>query len=128
MSEKRILILDDEEIIQDISSKIFSYLGFDVVCISDGKDILETYENALNENTPFDLVVSDLTIPNGMSGREANTILKDKYPNAVTVISSGNPEDDAVRNYESFNFNASLVKPFTIDTIKELLKELSLDQ
>ena len=43
----------------------------------------------MDEKRPFDLVILDLTVKNGMGGKEAVKVFKQMNPNVRAVVSSG---------------------------------------
>lgn len=93
MIEKpRILLLDDEEIIRDLFSKLFSRDGrFHLDTVADGNEGLR----ALTEAT-YDLVITDLQMPN-LAGIPFIRKLKQKYPNLPFMVFTGFGEvEDAI--------------------------------
>lgn len=126
MSNGNILIVDDEVILQEVTSKILNHFGFESDCLSNGNEIVDYYKKSLEMNNPYNFIIIDLNIPNGIGGTDANNLLKAEFPDVKTVISSGNPTDDIIINYKLNNFDAVLIKPFTIENIQALLNEFEL--
>ena len=92
----KILIIDDEEKIRTLLSRIISLEGFDVIQASDlrnGKKRLEMSD--------IDVVICDVKLPDG-SGVEFSKIIKDKYPSLEIILLTayGNIEDgvQAIKN------------------------------
>ena len=73
--EGKILVMDDEETIRNVTEKILMELGYDVSCASDGAETIGLYQDAARIGQPFDAVIMDLTIPR-RHGREGD------YPTA----------------------------------------------
>ncbi|MCD9855385.1 sigma-54 dependent transcriptional regulator [Epilithonimonas sp. JDS] len=76
----RILIIDDEEKIRTLLSRIISLEGFEVFQASDlrnGKKRLEISE--------IDVVICDVKLPDG-SGVEFSKFVKDKYPSVEVIL------------------------------------------
>lgn len=67
----RILVLDDEEMIRKLITRILSHAGYEVESAADGSKAIDLYRQALENAEPFDAVIMDLTIPGGMGGKEA---------------------------------------------------------
>ena len=65
----RALVMDDEEPICEVARDMLSLLGFSVVCVPNGEEMLRAYEEARHAGEPFDVVIMDLTIRGGMGGR-----------------------------------------------------------
>lgn len=120
----RILVMDDEEMVRDLSVQFLTHLGYDVEAVPDGETALESYRQALIKKNPFKLVIIDLTIPGGMGGREAIQKLKEIDPNVKAIVSSGYSNDPVLANFKRFGFEAVLVKPYKIETLSSTIAEV----
>src|SRR5581483_7902301 len=67
----RILVLDDEEAICEIVTCALTPLGYHVTAANDALTAIRFYKEAMERGEKFDAVISDLTIPGGMGGAEA---------------------------------------------------------
>jgi PAS domain S-box-containing protein len=117
----KILVMDDEEIIRNLSSDLLGVLGHAVEVAQHGQEALEKYKSAIATGKPFDLVILDLTIKGGMGGIETVQQMLKIDPKVRAVVSSGYSDDAASANYLSQGFKASLKKPYNVDTLKEVL-------
>ncbi|HMO50572.1 MAG TPA: PAS domain-containing protein [Kiritimatiellia bacterium] len=113
----RILVMDDEVSILKISSKMLQHAGYQVVTATNGSEALAEYRAAMDANTPFDLVVLDLTIPGGMGGKETFEHLQKLDPNVNALVSSGYSMDDIMSRHEFFGFRGVITKPFHRDEL-----------
>jgi CheY-like chemotaxis protein len=120
----RILLMDDEQIILDVTLEVLKFLGYDVVFAKEGAAALELYKSAKSAGQPFDLVILDLSIPEGMNGREAIEKLRAYDPNVKAVVSSGYSNDPVMQNFASYGFSGRLTKPYRITEIKRILEEM----
>ncbi len=120
-----VMIMDDEEMIRDIASELFSQLGFLAVHAEDGKEAVTLYKKLKEDGKKIDLVIMDLTIPGGMGGKEAVQELLKIDKEAVAIVSSGYSNDPVMAQYKEHGFKGCLKKPFKIDEIVELLQELN---
>ena len=109
----RILLLDDEPAICEITSILLKKLGYDAVITSKGEDAIEAYRAALVQGARFDVVILDLTVPGGLGGREVITALHEMDPDVLALVSSGDANDPAVVNFRDFGFTGVLMKPYT---------------
>lgn len=114
----RVMIMDDDEPIRDMASKMLKLFGYQVVQAREGNEALALYQRNRDKGTPIDLVIMDLTIPGGMGGKEAIAKLLEIDPQAKVIVSSGYANDAVVANYRDYGFVGMISKPF-------LLKELS---
>lgn len=108
----RILLLDDEPAICEITGILLKKLGYDPVITSRGEDAVQAYRLAMNEGNGFNLVILDLSIPGGIGGREVIAALHEMDPGVRAVVSSGDANDPAVTHYADFGFSGVLMKPY----------------
>jgi CheY-like chemotaxis protein len=122
-----VLLLDDEELILQITSRMLVHLGYTVETARDGKDALLKYAAATKGGRPFDLVITDLTIPGGMGGKETIQDLLAINPSAKVIVSSGYSSDPVLANCGQYGFSGYLTKPFQLQNLKdELLRILTM--
>ncbi|WP_448669926.1 sigma-54-dependent transcriptional regulator [Chryseobacterium koreense] len=76
----KVLIIDDEEKIRTLLSKIITLEGFEVVQAEDIKSGLKKLEIA-----DIDIVICDVKLPDG-NGVEATKNIKDKYPSIEIIL------------------------------------------
>lgn len=110
-----ILIMDDEYIIRKLLIKMLSFLGHDVIATSKGEEAIEEYSKAINNNKKFDLVITDLTIPGGLGGKETAKKILEINPETSCIVSSGYSNDPIMANYQEYGFVGALEKPYTLD-------------
>jgi PAS domain S-box-containing protein len=123
----RILIMDDEEIIRDIAESMLSYIGYTVERAKDGDEAIELYKKAIEQHKPFDAVIMDLTIPGGMGGKEAVKKILEIDPEVKAIVSSGYSNDPIMSNYEDYGFKGVISKPYKIEELSEVLKQLIIE-
>lgn len=123
-SGKRIMIMDDEEAVREITSHLLTYLGYETLAVSDGQEAIELYCQLLERGDPIDLVVMDLTIPGGMGGKETAAKILAMDPKAKLVVASGYSHDPIMANYESFGFIGFLPKPFQLQELQAVLQKI----
>jgi PAS domain S-box-containing protein len=111
-SSLRVLVMDDEELIRDVASEMLAVLGHASDCVYGGQEALEHYANALASGNPYDLVIMDLTIPNGMGGKQAIAELLKIDPKAKVIVSSGYSNDPVMSDYRNHGFTYVMPKPY----------------
>jgi len=119
-----ILIMDDEEIIRDVACQILEHLGYDPKFAEDGEEAIEMYEKAEKSGYPFDIVIVDLVVPNGMGGRETIERLKKIDPHVRAVVSSGYVNDPVMTDFKEYGFIAAVAKPYKINEISTILHQV----
>ena len=120
----RVLLVDDEEIILDVSREVLRFLGYDAAFAKEGGAAIELYKQGKEAGQPFDLVIIDLTIPDGMGGRETMENLLKYDPGVKAVVSSGYTNDPVMQEYARFGFSGRLTKPYRINEMKTLLESM----
>jgi PAS domain S-box-containing protein len=120
----KILLLDDEELILDISKKMLNRMGYEVVLSKDGEDAIFLYKEARESGSPFDCVIMDLTIPGGMGGKDAILILKEYDPEVKAVVSSGYSSDPVMSDYMKYGFSGVSEKPYSFEDLKKEIERV----
>ena len=120
---KKILYMDDNELLLQVAKKMIHSLGYKAICAADGKEALKQFEKACKTKDKFYAVIMDLTVPGGMGAREIIKDLREMDPGIYTIISSGYTEDKAITEYKSFGFDAVITKPFTINDLRSALSK-----
>jgi len=88
---RRILLMDDEEAIVKISSRILERVGYEVRAARDGQEAIRLFKRAREEGKPFDVTILDLTIPGGMGGKETFDELKKSTPPSKLLFPAATP-------------------------------------
>jgi signal transduction histidine kinase/ActR/RegA family two-component response regulator len=120
----KILVMDDEEVIRTVACAIAKALGHRAESAHHGKEVIEKYQAALQSGEPFDIVILDLTIKDGMGGAEALRKLLEIDPEVKAVVTSGYSHDAVIASYREHGFKAFLKKPYNVDQLREVLNTL----
>ncbi len=120
--KRRILLMDDEQMILDIVSRMLGHLGYEVTTCTDGSQAIAAFTKAKSHAEPFDVVMMDLVIPNGVGGQDAVHTIKKIDPNAKVIASSGHLEHPVMRDHRSFGFNAVLEKPYKLEKLQQVIE------
>jgi PAS domain S-box-containing protein len=113
----KLLFMDDDESVRDVIVEILNHLGYDVQFAKDGKQAIEQYTEAAKRGEPFDVVVADLTIPDGMGGKELVRQLHEIDPAVKAVISSGYSTDPVLYDFKKHGFLGVVAKPYRIEEL-----------
>ncbi|MBC8491110.1 MAG: response regulator [Candidatus Marinimicrobia bacterium] len=116
--KKKIMVIDDEPLILNISQEIIAFLGYECVTAEDGNIAMKI----LSEVVP-DLILLDFYLPN-MPGEKILENILTKYPDYKELTASGRELNDD--EYESIKEKGAigfLYKPYTINELKETLQK-----
>jgi len=120
----KVLLMDDEQIIRDVTHEILQFLNYEVLSARDGTEAIDLYKKEKMSGYPFDMVILDLSIPNGMGGKETIELLRNFDPGVKAVISSGFTDDPVVQDFSRHGFCERLTKPYNISEMKTLLEKI----
>ncbi|HUT39048.1 MAG TPA: response regulator [Methanoregula sp.] len=124
----KILLMDDEQIILDVTHEVLKFLNFDVMFATDGLAAIDLYKKEKIAGSPFDIVILDLSVPTGMGGKETIEELRKFDPAVKAIVSSGYANDPVVEDFSQYGFSAKLTKPYKITDLKNILEELMRKQ
>ncbi len=120
--KRRILLMDDEQMILDIVSRMLGHLGYEVTTCTDGSQAIAAFAKSKSQSEPFDIVMMDLVIPNGVGGQDAVHTIKKIDPGAKVIASSGHLEHPVMVDHKSFGFNAVLEKPYKLEKLQQVIE------
>jgi CheY-like chemotaxis protein len=117
--KERILFVDDEETLVELGENVLASLGYDVVGKKNSLEALELF-SAFPEK--FDLVVTDMTMPN-MTGIDlAQKILRIK-PEMPIILCTGFSETITQESIDSAGVRDLIMKPFKRRQIAESIRK-----
>lgn len=120
--KRRILLMDDEQMILDIVSRMLGHLGYDVTTCTDGSQAIAAFSKAKAHSENFDVVMMDLVIPNGVGGEDAVKTIKKIDPSAKVIASSGHLDHPVMTDHNKFGFNAVLEKPYKLEKLQQVIE------
>jgi CheY-like chemotaxis protein len=115
---KKILIVDDNDLILDCLSKKFKDAGTIVLTASGGKAALR-----MIEKSGFDLCILDVQLPD-MSGLDIMTRLRSTSPGTRIIIMTGGEVTDAMMKSIRENAHLLLSKPFGLDPVRTFVNRV----
>ena len=120
----RILILEDDPLVRSLITRNLVTQGFEVCETAEGTETIRRYQESLDHGRAFDLVVLDLTIPNGLGGVRTMERLRQLDPNVVAIVSSGYSDDPVMAKPAAYGFSAVLPKPYEPSDLLRLVKSV----
>jgi signal transduction histidine kinase/CheY-like chemotaxis protein len=107
----RVLVVEDDQRVQDYVCSQLARLGYEVTPASSGREAL----TILGGQEPFDLLLSDISLPGGMNGRELAETALASLPRLKILLTSGSDES-AFYEILTSEF-ATIAKPFRRQTL-----------
>ena len=104
--------MDDEEVVRKLARRLLEQMGHEVELVEDGQGAIVAYESAKGQGRPFDPVILDLTVRNGVGGKETIRELLKIDPAVKAIVISGYANDPVVLEPERYGFKGVLAKPF----------------
>jgi len=120
----KILIMDDQEPILKMVTRMLSKMGYEVTTAMDGTQAINIYREAYDAESPFDCVILDLTVPGGMGGAKTIPELLKINPNVKAVVTSGYSNDPIMANYQDYGFCGVVPKPYTKEQLSTVLTHI----
>jgi two-component system, cell cycle sensor histidine kinase and response regulator CckA len=117
---RRVLLVEDEPFLRDITSRMLESTGYVVITFEGGEEALNYYEAHAHE---VDLVILDMVMP-VMNGREVFNAMKRINPDVKAVIASGYSLDGEAQAAMDEGVKGFIQKPYTRAALGEQLRSI----
>jgi len=122
----KILVMDDDDLILRMISRILQRWGYAVDVAKDGNEAVKMYQSARKAGEPFNMVILDLIIPGGLGAEYTMQKLRQWDPTVKAVVMSGYSDDPVIMNFPAYGFKGAMPKPFALDKLKTLISDVLL--
>jgi CheY-like chemotaxis protein len=119
-----ILLVDDEESVRSVGTRILERLGYKVILASSGQEALNIVQK---RHEPIDLIVLDMIMP-GLSGRETFYRLKEIDPGIKVLLYSAHSMDEDVHLMLEKGALGFIQKPYRIAALSQKIAEMLGDR
>ena len=113
MSEKRILVVDDEKMIRDMFFKVFTRAGYEVTTAESAEDALE-----IIKKEQFWVLFLDLNLP-GMNGVDLCRQIRKQYPMSILYAVTGYASLFELSDCREAGFEDYFTKPASLSDLLE---------
>jgi CheY-like chemotaxis protein len=110
---ERVLVVEDDADVREVVRETLSSLGYHVFVTNNGPEALKVLEH----DGPFDLLFTDLVMPNGMSGLELARAARQRCPELRVLLTSGYAPDPALSDELQAGRLDILRKPYRQTTL-----------
>jgi PAS domain S-box-containing protein len=119
---ERILIVDDEPEVAIVAQKMLVNLGYEAYSQTNSIEALKIFRLHLPEK-PFDLVLTDLTMPH-LTGLDLAGKLLSLQPDLPIVLCTGYQEKINAEEAKGFGIRKLLLKPFAIQALAVIIRQV----
>jgi DNA-binding response OmpR family regulator len=116
--KRQVLVVDDDEALRDILSRMLSFWGYDVTLAGNGLEA-----ETLFFTGSYDLVITDLQMPL-MNGWELSRLVKERSPNTPVMVVSGACDEMHWEKTDMTCVDALIPKPFKLKEIEGTVRRL----
>jgi PAS domain S-box-containing protein len=113
-----ILLVEDEDVVRDLTRRVLERQGYTVLACADG---IEAVALAELDDRPIDLLLTDVVMP-GMRGYDVAKKVAGTRPEIKILYMSGYAEE-ALVGRPAFAGNALIEKPFAVDVLARRVRE-----
>ena len=121
--DETVLVVEDEPVLRDMAHVILEELGYRILDAATGKEALEAQRK---DPAKIDLLLTDVVMPEGISGVELAERLLELQPGLKVIFTSGYTMDELSDAFLSKNNARFLQKPYTRVTLARAVRQ-SLD-
>jgi len=116
---ERILFVDDEKVAVNAIQPMLENLGYDVTARTSSIEALEAFRNSPER---FDLVITDMTMPN-MTGVELTNEIMKIHPNIPIILCTGFSEQIGEKRAKAMGISF-LMKPIVMGEMAHTIREV----
>ena len=120
-SFKKILVVEDDEIMIEIMPKFLQKRGFQVLVSSN----VETAKKAIVDEKPA-VIVLDLALGESLGGIEILRWIRENNIKSKCIIQTKMDDDDIIKKVESLKPEKILLKPFSLNTLEAQINALMI--
>ena len=114
----KVLLVDDDDAVRDMMTVTLEHKGFDVLAATNVTEALK-----LITTESFDVLITDLHMPNPSDGFAVITAMRHIQPKALTLLVSGYPDVKSAMDAILLEADEIIVKPFETKTLADLVHD-----
>jgi CheY-like chemotaxis protein len=120
----RVLLLDDQPDVLETIASLLLAMGLELQTCSCGEDAIELHKQAMAAGTPWQAIVMDRHLRDGLDSLSTLARLKQLDPTLRAMIMSGAPEDPVMQDPQQYGFALAINKPFGLLALQRSLQKL----
>jgi CheY-like chemotaxis protein len=115
-----VLLVDDEQAVLRVAKRMLERMGFQVLCVNDGREALAAFRAHAAEIV---CVLLDLTMPQ-LDGEQVFREIRRMQPDASVILTSGYDESDITQRFAGEGLAGFIQKPYRSDSLRAKLREI----
>jgi signal transduction histidine kinase/CheY-like chemotaxis protein len=115
-----ILVVEDEAVLREMTTSILGDSGYQVLSAGSGPEALKLWETRGGE---VDLLLTDMVMPEGISGIDLARRLRETKPSLKVVFASGYSLDDFKSDFGLKEQSSFIQKPYTHGGLMRTIRE-----
>jgi DNA-binding response OmpR family regulator len=120
---RKVLLVDDDDAVRGMMKAVLEHKQFEVVTAS---NVSEALRHIASES--FDVLITDLHMPNPGDGFTVITAMRHSQPNALTLLVSGYPDVEGAMAAILLAADEIMVKPFDVGKLVDLIRQKMLNR
>jgi CheY-like chemotaxis protein len=118
--KETILVVEDEPVLRDLAHIILQECGYNVLEAGSGREALDVWKR---EADSIDLLVTDMIMPEGISGMDLAQRLQASKPRLKIIFASGYSMDDLDTEFVRNGHAVFLQKPYTHFSLAKTVRD-----
>jgi len=118
--DERLLFVDDEKALVDLGEQMLQRLGYSVVCRTSSIEALELFKTRPDN---FDLVITDMTMPN-LTGEKLADALMAIRPDIPVILCTGFSEQITEEKAKKMGIRKYILKPIVMNKLAHTIREV----
>jgi len=121
-TRKKVMVVDDEQTIVELLTHLLQRIGYVVDVAGDGNEAMEKLGAG-----DYDLIISDLKMPNGFTGDKLHEFIKFRDPSLAQrmIFITGDAVNPQTQKFLRSTGNLYLEKPFPIQSFIDIVQRLN---
>jgi DNA-binding response OmpR family regulator len=115
---RKVLLVDDDDAVREMMTMTLEHKGFAVVAAANVTEALK-----LITSESFDVLITDLHMPNPSDGFAVITAMRHIQPKALTLLVSGYPDVKSAMDAILLEADEIILKPFDTTALADLLND-----
>lgn len=120
----RVLVMDDDELILDVITKLLGRLGYETFAASNGNQAIQAFQAALKDGRNIHIALLDYEIHDTPGGYLTFAELKKMDSSIKGILITGHTDNQQTKTYKKHGFSGAIEKPFSIKQLNQKIRSV----